>query len=129
MRRGGRLLPRRVRAAALRLAKAQAMLGAPKLARQLDTAALGRDAKLCIAHLTLLVQRRTRHDWWLRAASWAALMVVICAAVLYALWHLRGALGLKEKIRRGKRIKARQAYRHFDIGVSIRVDPDHRIIV
>jgi hypothetical protein len=94
MRRGGRLLPRRVRAAALRLAKAQAMLGAPKLARQLDTAALGRDAKLCIAHLTPLVQLRTRHDWWLRAASWAALMVVICAAVLYALWHLRGALGL-----------------------------------
>ena len=94
MRRGGRLLPRRVRAAALRLAKAQAMLGAPKLARQLDTAALGRDAKLCIAHLTPLVQHRTHHDWWLRAASWAALMVVICAAVLYALWHLRGALGL-----------------------------------
>jgi hypothetical protein len=94
MRRGGRLLPRRVRAAALRLAKAQAMLGAPKLARQLDTAALGRDAKLCIAHLTPLVQLRTRHDWWLRAASWAAPIVVICAAVLYALWWLPGALGL-----------------------------------
>ena len=94
LRRGGRLLPRRVRAAALRLAKAQAMLGAPKLARQLDTAALGRDAKLCIAHLTPLVQHRTHHDWWLRAASWAALMVVICAAVLYALWWLPGALGL-----------------------------------
>ena len=92
LRRGGRLLPRRVRAAAQRLAKAEAMLGAPKLARQLDTAALGRDAKLCIAHLTPLVQRRASHGFWLRAASWAALMVVICAAVVYALWHLRGAL-------------------------------------
>jgi hypothetical protein len=92
LRRGGRLLPRRVRAAAGRLAAAEAMLGAPKLARQLDTAALGRDAKLCIAHLTPLVQRRARHGFWLRAGSWAALVVVICAAVVYALWWLRGVI-------------------------------------
>jgi hypothetical protein len=92
VRRGGRLLPRRVRAAAQRLAKAEAMLGAPKLARQLDTAALGRDAKLCIAHLAPLVQGRVRHGFWQRAASWAALLVVICGAVVYGLWWLRGVV-------------------------------------
>jgi hypothetical protein len=92
LRYGGRLLPRRVRAAVQRLADAEAMLGAPKLARQLDTAALSRDAKLCIAHLTPLVQRRVRHGFWLRAASWAALTVVICGAVIYALWWVRGVV-------------------------------------
>lgn len=92
LRYGGRLLPRRVRAAVQRLADAEAMLGAPKLARQLDAAALGRDAKLCIAHLTPLVQRRVRHGFWLRAASWAALTVVICGAVFYALWWVRGVV-------------------------------------
>lgn len=92
LRRGGRLLPRRVRAAAGRLAAAEAMLQQPKLAKQLDGASLSRDAKLCIAHLTPLVQRRTLHAWWLVAASWAALIVVIGAAVFYALWWLRGAV-------------------------------------
>ena len=92
LRRGGRLLPRRVRAAALRLAKAEPMLAAPKLARQLDHAALRADAKLCIQHLTPIVQQRVQHGWWLRAASWAALILLICAAVGYGLWRLRGAL-------------------------------------
>ena len=92
LRRGGRLLPRRVRAAAQRLAKAEAMLGAPKLARQLDIAALKADAKLCIQHLTPLVQRRTRHSFWLRAASWAALILVICAAVVYGLYRLKALI-------------------------------------
>ena len=92
LRRGERLLPRRVRAAAGRLAAAEAMLGAPKLARQLDTAALGRDAKLCIAHLTPLAQGRARQSWWLRAASWAARVVVICGAVVYALWWIKALI-------------------------------------
>ena len=83
LRRGGRMLPRRVRAAAQRLAAAEAMLGAPKLARQLDVAAFRADAKLCVQHLTPLVQRRARHGFWLRAASWAALILVICAAVFF----------------------------------------------
>jgi len=92
LRRGGRLLPRGVRAAAGRLAKAEPMLNVPKLAKQLDSAALSRDAKLVVAHLTPLVQQRVRHGWVLRAASWAALLVVIAAAVAYGLWRLRGSL-------------------------------------
>jgi hypothetical protein len=91
LRRGGRLLPRPVRAAAGRLAAAQAMLGQPKLARQLDLGALQRDARLCLQHLTPLVQQRVRHGWMLRAASWGALIVVICAAVVYGVWRV-GAL-------------------------------------
>ncbi len=92
LRRGGRLLPRRVRAAAGRLAVAEAMLGAPKLARQLDISGLKADAKLCIQYLTPLVQRRTRQSVWLVAASWAALMLVICAAVFYGLWRLKSLI-------------------------------------
>lgn len=85
LRRGGRLLPRRVRAAALRLAAAEPMLAAPKLARQLDSAALSVDAKLCIAHLTPLVQQRVQHSWWLRVASWGALIVLVLAFGIAAL--------------------------------------------
>lgn len=92
LRRGGRLLPRRVRAAAGRLAAAEAMLQQPKLAKQLDTAALQKDVRLCVQHLTPLVQRRIQHAWVLRAASWAALILVMSAAVAYGLWWLRAAV-------------------------------------
>lgn len=92
LRRGGRMLPRAVRAAAQRLAEAEAMLAAPKLARQLDHAALRKDAKLCVQHLTPLVQRRVQHGWLWRTASWTALILVICAAVAYALWQAKNLI-------------------------------------
>jgi hypothetical protein len=96
LRRGRRLLPRHVRAAAQRLAAAEAMLAAPKLARQLDHAALRADARLCIQHVTPLVQSRVQHGWWLRVASWGALwgalILVICAAVAFAVWQAKGLI-------------------------------------
>jgi hypothetical protein len=88
LRSGGRLLPRRVRAAAQRLAEAEAMLQVPKLAKQLDAARLQADIGTCMQHLTPLVQHRVRHGWWLRAASWAALALFIGGLVFAGLRYL-----------------------------------------
>jgi hypothetical protein len=68
------------------------MLAAPKLARQPDSAALSVDAKLCIGHLTPLVQQRVQHSWWLRAASWGALLALCAVLVIAAMAYLRGRL-------------------------------------
>jgi hypothetical protein len=89
LRRGGRMLPRRVRMAAGRLAKAQAVADAPKLAKQFDLVALRRDIKTCVQYLTPLAQRRVQHGWWLRAASWAALVILGLAALAYGVYQLR----------------------------------------
>ncbi len=89
LRSGGRLLPRAVRSAAQRLAEAEAISQAPKLARQLDATALRRDIKTCVQHLTPLAQNRVRHGWWLRAASWAALAVFAAALVAAGLLYVR----------------------------------------
>ena len=52
--RGGRLLPRRVRAAAGRLARAGTMAHNPKLLLQLDEGEISRDFDICVRHLTAI---------------------------------------------------------------------------
>lgn len=85
---GGRLLPRKVRAAARRLAEAEGMVAAPKLAKQLDWHRLGEDRILCHDYLQRRAQGRA-HPLWLRVASWAALIVVVSAGVIASLIFLR----------------------------------------
>lgn len=86
IRHGGRLLPRKVRAAAQRLAEAEAMAGVPKLAKQLDYDGLTRDYKTCVQHLGPLSIGHVRHALWYRALSWSALIVVLVIGV-YAFVH------------------------------------------
>lgn len=77
---GGRLLPRNVRAAAQRLAAAESMAAAPKLAKQLDWDRLRKDCAICRQYLMRRAQGRV-HPLWLRVASWVALA---SAAIYFA---------------------------------------------
>lgn len=79
---GGRLLPRNVRAAARRLAVAEGMSAAPKLAKQLDWDRLARDLALCQKYLQRRAQGRV-HPLWLRVASWGAVVVLLAGAAVY----------------------------------------------
>ena len=79
---GGRLLPRKVRAAARRLAEAEGMADVPKLAKQLDWDRLAADSALCRHYLERRAQGRV-HPFWLQAASWVAVLVVLGGAAIY----------------------------------------------
>lgn len=79
LRRGGRLLPKQIRAAAQRLAAAETVIGAPKLAKQLDIQGLAKDYRDCVLYLERVSQGRYQPLWW-RIASWVALAIVIVAA-------------------------------------------------
>ncbi len=89
LRYGGRLLPRRVRQAAQRLAHAEKVLGMPKLARQLDVGALSADYKMCVQYLRPMSQGATVQSLWMRALSWAAWMMVAVLAMIMLLFWFR----------------------------------------
>lgn len=52
LRKGGRLLPRKVRAAAMRLGVAGAHVQNPRLLLQIDETVVSRDYDICVRHLT-----------------------------------------------------------------------------
>jgi hypothetical protein len=54
LRKGGRLLPRKVRLAAERLAKAGTYAQNPKLLLQVDEGEVSRDFDICVRHLTAI---------------------------------------------------------------------------
>jgi hypothetical protein len=54
LRKGGRILPRRVRAAAGRLGKAGTYAQNPKLLLQVDEIAVAKDYDICVRHLTAI---------------------------------------------------------------------------
>jgi hypothetical protein len=54
MRKGGRLLPRKVRLAAERLAKAGTNAQNPKLLLRVDEGAVSKDYDICVRHLTAI---------------------------------------------------------------------------
>jgi hypothetical protein len=54
LRKGGRLLPRRVRAAAERLARAGSYAQNPKLLLQVDEGEVSKDYDTCVRHLTAI---------------------------------------------------------------------------
>lgn len=82
LRYGGRLLPRNVRVAARRLAKAEGMAGVPKLAKQLDWDQLAQDCTLCRQYFRRRAQGRV-HPLWLRLASWGAVVLLILAGLIF----------------------------------------------
>lgn len=79
---GGRLLPRSVRTAVGRLAVAEGMYSAPKLAKQLDWDRLAQDLALCQHYLQRRAQGRV-HPLWLRLASWGAVVILVAGAAVY----------------------------------------------
>jgi hypothetical protein len=89
LRHGGRLLPRRVRLAAQRLADAELLVGMPKLSRQLDETALNRDYKICVQYLGPITQGRAHQPIWLRILSWLAWAIIAVLVVALLLFWAR----------------------------------------
>lgn len=84
--RSGRRLPKRIKRAALRVDAAGTQAGHPKLARQLDQAALRADAEAVIAHLEAIDPVEVLKDKvlvWLAKVS-ALLILGFVGAVWYA---------------------------------------------
>ena len=91
LRRRGGALPRRLRKAGARLARAETLARQPMVARQMDLAGLSRDRDLLIAHLQPLGQF---NRWQGRAISFAAsvafgLLVLGAAIVWLLVWRGR----------------------------------------
>jgi hypothetical protein len=78
---GGRLLPQEMRKALLRLAEAESMSTAPKLAKQVDWDQVPQDFAICRQYMQRRAQGRVQ-PLWLQVASWVALLVVMIIAGL-----------------------------------------------
>lgn len=88
--RGGRALPRPVRAAAQRLAQAAQMAQSPKLLLQIDEAEVAEAYDLCLRHLGPLGRGNRRKGLLLNLAASIALSLLVVAALLVAVLVWRG---------------------------------------
>lgn len=89
LRRGGRLVPRQVRAAAAVLAQAQAMADSPRLSMQIDEGQVAAAYDTCLRHLSALPPASGWGDYALaslRSAAFAVLVVGI-GLIAYLVWR------------------------------------------
>jgi hypothetical protein len=89
LRRGGRFLPRPVRAAAMQLAEASAMAQNPTLRARVDHVQASTAYDLCLRHLNAQGMARGWRDIALSAARGAAFAVLVSASlfVAYLVWR------------------------------------------
>ena len=92
LRKGGRLLPRRVRAAADRLAEAAAMAQNPKLLLQVDEAMVAQNYDICIKHLGGMNAWSRRRAAMAGLAGSIAFSLLVVAALVVAVLVWRGFL-------------------------------------
>lgn len=90
LRKGGRLLPRRVRAQAQVLAQAAVLAQNPKLMMQLDHAALAQAYDVCVKHLGRLNAWDRRKGAILGVAASIAASVLVLGALLLVVLRWRG---------------------------------------
>jgi hypothetical protein len=83
--RGGKRLPRRVRAAAQELADAAAMEGVPKLQQQIDPQRLMDARDVCLRYLGPLGQGARRWGWFLGTVAQVAAGLMAVAAAAWVL--------------------------------------------
>ncbi len=88
--RGGRRLPRAVRAAATRLAAAEAMAGNPRLLVQIDEARVAEDFDLCLRHLSGLDRQARRRAALSEIALSILTGLVVLAVLVWAVLRWRG---------------------------------------
>jgi hypothetical protein len=82
LRRGGRLLPRRVRAQAAFLAEASAKASVPKLLLQLDHQRIASAYDACLRHLSPIGAGKRRRAYLFHLLVSAALAVFVAAALV-----------------------------------------------
>lgn len=92
LRKGGRLLPSRVRTAAEQLADAAERSQNPKLLLQIDEANVGAAYDVCSKHLTKIDAGQRRMTGMLRLASSIAASLLVVALIMTAVLYWRGYL-------------------------------------
>lgn len=86
--RGGRLLPRKLRAEAARLVEQSKQIGSPKLLKMINQAEAAQSYHKIKAHLEAIDPKERAKDRWLSIASGLALnfLVIFAAGVTWAVW-------------------------------------------
>jgi hypothetical protein len=90
LRRGGRLLPRNVRAAAQRLATAGEHAQNPRLLLQVDEGAVAKDYDICVRHLTAIGVGSGMWRMLGRVAASVALGLLVLGGIAIAVLKWRG---------------------------------------
>lgn len=90
LRRAGRRLPPRVRAAGEVLVRAEALLAVPKLAMQIDQAAVTRAHETCVKHLRGVNLGLARRNMWLDIAASVGFSLLAVGLLVLAVIRLRG---------------------------------------
>jgi hypothetical protein len=92
LRKGGRLMPRRVRAAAEQLADAAERSQNPKLLLQIDEAAVVAAYDVCSKHLSKIDADHLRTSSMLRTASSMVISLLVVALIVIGVLYWRGYL-------------------------------------
>ena len=92
LRKGGRLLPRRVRAAAIQLADAAERSRNPKLLLQIDETAVAAAYDICSKHLSKIDASQRRITGVLGTASSMAASLLVVGAIVVGVLYWRGYL-------------------------------------
>lgn len=92
LKKGGRLLPRKVRGAAERLARAAEMAKSPKLMMQLDMGEIAEAYDLCVRHLGTISRRERRIGALVGVLASVALGLLVLAVIVLAVLRWRGFL-------------------------------------
>ena len=90
LRRAGRRLPKRVRAAGEALVQAQAMAQSPKLLMQIDDAAVAIAYDICVRHLGGLSPGAARRGMLLNIAASIGFSLLVVAGLVLVVLYLRG---------------------------------------
>ncbi|MFT4150829.1 MAG: hypothetical protein QM656_11595 [Paracoccaceae bacterium] len=90
LKRGGHLLPRKVRVAAGRLAKAAEMAKTPRLMVQVDQGRVAADFDTCVRHLGAIDRRSRRIGAVLGVAASVALGILALAVAVIVVLKWRG---------------------------------------
>ena len=90
VRKGGRLLPRKVRAAAELLAEASKMAQNPRLLMQIDDGAVAEAYDICVRHLGGVAAGSRRMDALVGIAGSIAFSVLVVAVLVLAVLYWRG---------------------------------------
>jgi hypothetical protein len=92
LKRGGRMLPHRVREAAARLAESAHLSQHPRLLLQVDEARVAEDYDICVRHLGALNVWDRRKGLLLSLAGSVVVSVIVVAAVALAFASWRGLI-------------------------------------
>lgn len=90
LKRGGRVLPRKVRAAAQSLARAAEMSKVPKTMVQVDQGRVAADYDICVKHLSAIDRRSRRIGALLGMTASVALGLLVLGLGVITLMRMRG---------------------------------------